>query len=106
MQKTTAPGKNKPVKPPFFLVNLDTWVLQHMQAFIFSLGQLCRNPVASFLTIAVIGISLALPAGFHIILNNARQLTAGWEGTVQITAFLKMEVDNDTAGSTGLIKCN
>ena len=97
MRKTTEPGKNKPVKPPFLLVNLDTWVLQHVQAFIFSLGQLCRNPVASFLTISVIGISLALPAGFHIILNNAHQLTAGWEGTVQITAFLKMEVDNGTA---------
>ena len=97
MRKTKRNDKSKPVKQPFLFIKVDTWVLQHIQAFVFSLGQLCRNPVASFLTIAVIGISLALPAGFHIILNNARLLTAGWEGTVQITAFLKMEVDNDTA---------
>jgi cell division transport system permease protein len=98
MQKTQEHGKSIPAKHSFLYVKLDIWILQHIQAFIFSLGQLCRNPIASFLTISVIGISLALPAGFHIILNNARLLTAGWEGTVQITAFLKMEVDNDTAG--------
>ena len=75
----------------------ESWSLQHLQAFFFSLGQLCRNPVASFLTASVIGISLALPAGFFIFLENTRQITAGWEGTVEITAFLKMDVDDATA---------
>jgi cell division transport system permease protein len=75
----------------------ESWSLQHMQAFFFSLGQLCRNPVASFLTAAVIGISLALPAGFYIILENTRYITAGWEGSVEITAFLKMDVSDDAA---------
>lgn len=75
----------------------ESWSLQHMQAFFFSLGQLCRNPVASILTAAVIGISLALPAGFFIFLENTRQITAGWEGTVEITAFLKMDVDDAAA---------
>jgi cell division transport system permease protein len=68
------------------------WFLQHVQAFIFSLGQLCRNPVASLLTASVIGISLALPAGFYVILENTRRVSSGWEGTVQITAFLKTDV--------------
>jgi len=71
------------------------WFLQHMQAFIFSLGQLCRNPVASLLTASVIGISLALPAGFYVILENTQRVSSGWEGTVQITAFLKMFVAED-----------
>jgi len=75
----------------------ESWSLQHLQAFFFSLGQLCKNPVASFLTAAVIGISLALPAGFFIILENTRYITAGWEGSVEITAFLKMDVDDATA---------
>src|SRR3990172_7717398 len=75
----------------------EIWLLQHLQAIIFSLGQLCRNPIASFLTASVIGISLALPAGFFIILENTRLITAGWEGSVEITAFLKMDVDDDAA---------
>jgi len=73
------------------------WVLQHVQAFFFSLGQFCRNPLASFLTASVIGISLALPAGFYVILENARHITSGWEGTVQITAFLRLDIDDDIA---------
>lgn len=75
----------------------ENWALQHLQAFFFSLGQLCRNPIASFLTASVIGISLALPAGFYVILENTRQITAGWEGSVEITAFLKIDVDDKTA---------
>jgi cell division transport system permease protein len=75
----------------------ESWSLQHLQAFIFSLGQICRNPIASLLTASVIGISLALPAGFFIFLENTRHITAGWEGSVEITAFLKMDVDDDTA---------
>ena len=73
------------------------WVLQHVQAFVFSLGQLCRNPLASLLTAAVIGISLALPAGFYVILENTQRVSSGWEGSVQITAFLKMDVAEDRA---------
>ncbi|MBM2830431.1 MAG: cell division protein, partial [Gammaproteobacteria bacterium] len=80
-----------------FKHRLVMWALHHVQAFIFSLGQFCRNPLASFLTAAVIGISLALPAGFYVILENARHITSGWEGTVQITAFLKLDIDDDSA---------
>ena len=71
------------------------WVLHHVQAFFFSLGQLCRSPLASLLTAAVIGISLALPAGFYVMLQNTLRITSGWEGSVQITAFLKMDVTEE-----------
>ena len=76
---------------------ITVWLLQHVQAFIFSLGQLCRNPIASLLTASVIGISLALPAGFYVVLENTRRVSSGWEGAVQITAFLKMDVSEGRA---------
>ena len=75
---------------------LERVLIQHLQAFIFSLGQLYRNAIASFLTVCVIGISLALPTGFFVILENAQYLTARWEGAVAITAFLKQDVDDKT----------
>ncbi len=71
------------------------WLLQHAQALVSSLGQLFRNSVGSLLTIAVIGISLALPAGFFVLLENARLISTGWEGSVEITAFLRNEIDDD-----------
>ena len=76
---------------------INTWVLQHIQACLFSLGQMLKNPASSILTMAVIGVSLSLPAGFYMLLDNAHRLTSGWAGAVQITLFLKMDVDRKTA---------
>ncbi|HEY7841694.1 MAG TPA: permease-like cell division protein FtsX [Gammaproteobacteria bacterium] len=68
------------------------WLAQHAQACVFSAGQMFRNPVGSLLTSAVIGISLALPAGFYLVLANVQQVTAGWGGTARISLFLEMDV--------------
>ena len=65
-----------------------TWALQHAQAFVFSLGQLIRNPFGNLLTVAVIGISLALPTGFYILLENARQVVTRWGTSIQNSPFL------------------
>lgn len=74
-----------------------TWVLQHLQAAVYSLGQLARNPIGSFMTVAVIGIALALPAGFYLILDNAKRVTSGWDMTLQIAVYLNQDVGADNA---------
>ena len=76
---------------------VSTWMLQHLQACLFSVGQMVKNPMGSLLTTAVIGVSLSLPAGFYLLLENAHRLTAGWAGAVQITLFLDMNVDAKAA---------
>ena len=96
MKHAQAESREK-IENLIYQVNFRNWVLQHLHSLIFSLGQLCRNPVSSFLTASVIGISLALPAGFYVILENAQHITAGWEGSVEITAFLKRGVDDNQA---------
>lgn len=82
-----------------FRHGFNTWLLQHLQACLFSIGQIVKNPVGSLLTTAVIGVSLSLPAGFYLLLDNAHRLTTGWAGAVQITLFLDMDVDAKTATS-------
>lgn len=67
---------------------LSTWLKHHAQAFIFSLGQMYKNPVGSILTIAVIGVSLAMPGGLYLLLDNAGRITSSWGGSMQITLFL------------------
>ena len=54
--------------------------------------QLTRTPVASFLTIAVIGITLALPTSLYVGVVNVQQLANGWEDNGQISLFLKQDV--------------
>ena len=75
----------------------DMWLLQHAQAFIFSLGQYIKYPVSNLLTTAVIGISLALPASFYLLLDNVRYVSSSWDGSLQITLFLQTDVDETEA---------
>lgn len=74
-----------------------TWLLQHLQAAVYSFGQMVRNPVGSIMTVAVIGIALALPAGFYLILDNAKRVTGGLDTTLQIAAYLKLDVSTEAA---------
>lgn len=71
----------------------DMWLLQHAQAFIFSLGQYIKTPISSILTTMVIGISLALPANFYLLLDNIRYVSSSWDDSVQITLFLQTDID-------------
>ena len=68
------------------------YLLRHAEVLLSSLGRLWRNPVASLMTVAVIGIALALPAGLHLLLENARLLSGGWDGSTQVSLFLRREV--------------
>ena len=75
----------------------DMWLLQHAQALIYSLGQYLRYPISNLLTTAVIGISLALPASFYLLLDNVRIVSSGWDGSLQITLFLKSDITDEQA---------
>ncbi len=75
----------------------DMWLLQHAQACVFSLGQYIKHPVNNLLTTAVIGISLALPASFYVLLDNVRMVSSGWDGSLQITLFLQTDISDEQA---------
>jgi len=73
-------------------LRIDTWVLRHVQVALASLGRLCRTPLPTFMTAAVIGIALALPTGMHVALGNIQQLAGGWDGAATLSLFLKQDV--------------
>lgn len=49
------------------------------------------------MTIAVIGIALALPSGLHLALDNVRKLSGSWDGAVTISVYMKPEVTDAEA---------
>ena len=71
---------------------VNAYFTHHLWVLVSSLGVLWRTPFATFMTAAVIGIALALPAGLHVLLQNVQQLSTGWEGTAQMSLFLKQGV--------------
>ncbi len=76
---------------------LVSWLLRHLQVFFFTLGQLSRSPLGSAMTASVIGIALALPAGLYVLLENAQSMSRGWDGTAQISLFLRGDVSDQEA---------
>ena len=73
--------------------HVSQWFLQHLRAFFLSLGQLYNYPGGSLFSIAVIGISLALPAGFYSLLENAQRITSHLDTASHISLFLAPDVD-------------
>lgn len=69
---------------------LATYFERHAQALLGSLGRLARQPFATFLTVVVIGIALALPAALYLTVANMRDVTDGLDDTVQLSAYLAM----------------
>jgi len=76
---------------------LVTYFARHAQALLGSLGALVRTPLASFMVVAVIGITLALPAAMWVGIDNALRLSSGWEGPGRISLFLKRDVSDTGA---------
>ena len=79
---------------PTFLTN---YLLRHLQTMLFSLGQLWRQPFASLMTVTVIGIALALPAGLYVLLQNVNNISDQWDDASQITLFLQQDLSQKQA---------
>ncbi|HSG63626.1 MAG TPA: permease-like cell division protein FtsX [Gammaproteobacteria bacterium] len=69
----------------------------HAQNLLGSFGRLARQPVGSAMTIVVIAIALALPAGLRVLLNNFENLSGSWAGAIDFSIYLDMEVSDDRA---------
>lgn len=76
---------------------MSTWIARHLQAFLGALGRLLRQPLASLLTVTVIALSLALPAGLWVFVTNARAAAGGVAETVDVTVYLKTDVPLEKA---------
>jgi cell division transport system permease protein len=70
-------------------LNLHSYFTRHIQVMLYSLGQLWRTPAASAMTVLVIGIALALPAGLYVLLKNVEQVSSQWDDASQISLFLQ-----------------
>jgi cell division transport system permease protein len=82
---------------PGLITNTKTYFMRHAQVFFYSLGQLWLAPFSMLMTAAVIGIALALPTGMHVLLDNAQQLSGGWDGAAKVSLYLKAATSDKAA---------
>lgn len=67
-------------------------IVGHLRQAVSSLGELWRSPVWTFVTIAVLGISMTLPATLHVLVKNLQQVSSSYDQSFEISLFLKNEV--------------
>ncbi|HJR69813.1 MAG TPA: permease-like cell division protein FtsX [Gammaproteobacteria bacterium] len=72
----------------------------HRNNCVDAVARIIRQPFASSLTILVIAIALALPAGLRVAVNNADAVSESWQGAADFTVYLKLDVTTDAARRT------
>lgn len=77
-------------------LRLANYFISHRQAALGSLGQVARSPLASLMTVGAIGVIVALPVIFYVILINGMEYAQRWSPQPQITVFLVSAADADT----------
>ncbi|PCJ86963.1 MAG: cell division protein FtsX [Thiotrichaceae bacterium] len=85
--------RNRPPKKN----RLSSYFSNHLSVSLASLGRLYAQPVATLMTATVIAISLALPMGLYIVLNNVGQLSTDWDSSTQISLFLYTKIEKPEA---------
>ncbi|MCC4833861.1 permease-like cell division protein FtsX [Shewanella sp. 1_MG-2023] len=71
-----------------FTGRLVMFFVRHIQQAMASIGELWRNPVSSVMTMAVLGVSLSLPAALQVLVKNAENITQSWNNAAEISLFI------------------
>ena len=75
-------------------MNAGAYFSRHAQTLIGALGRIAAAPFGALMTMAVIGIALALPLGLTVFLQNARTATVGWNDAFNLSVYLANSADD------------
>lgn len=76
---------------------ITAYIMHHLQSLVFSLGKIYQAPITTIMTVAVIGITLSLPAGFYVFLKNIDAISAEFRSTSQISLFMALSLSEEDA---------
>ena len=65
------------------------YFLRHIQTMVGALGRMYGEPIASFMTILVIGVALALPVMLQLLVTNGTALGGRWDNVLDISVYMK-----------------
>ena len=75
------------------------WFELHLSNFVGAIGRLARQPFATSMTVLVIAIAIALPAGLRVLVSNASELSDSWQGAADFTVYLALDVTAERAAA-------
>lgn len=70
---------------------MNAWFNAHRQALLLVLKKLRAAPLANAIMIGVIGVTLSLPAGLYLLVDNLRAAAGNIASEPQVTLFLELD---------------
>ena len=62
----------------------------HYKNLVDALTRITEQPLGNLMTIVVIGIALALPAGLRVMVSNISTMSDSWDAAADFTIYLEM----------------
>jgi cell division transport system permease protein len=76
---------------------LGRWLGRHAHAAVSSAGRLAGQPFGTILSVLVMGLTMALPLGLNLLVQNLRSATGNFSGAIGISVYLHQDVTDDKA---------
>lgn len=96
-EETARDGSSIDRREPDSVKALKHYFFLHLRNCSGALIDLCAEPITTSLTIAVIGVALALPASLHLLVQNGKAIVGGWESVRDFSVYLKVGTPLETA---------
>lgn len=74
---------------------MNAWINAHRLAAMMVLKKLLATPLANLIMIIVIGVTLSLPAGLYLLIDNLKDAAGGITVEPQITLFLSADTSSN-----------
>ncbi|HTN33945.1 MAG TPA: permease-like cell division protein FtsX [Marinobacter sp.] len=80
---------------------VESYLHHHRKVARDSAQRLWRAPIASLMTWTVMGVALALPVALLLLLTSLEGVSAGWESSARLTAYLQLDASLDDMKDLG-----
>lgn len=92
MAEARAPAARASAHRRGVFASIGVYFERHAQTLVAALGRMTRQPLATLMTVMVIGIALALPAAFALLVRNAHAATGAWDSAIELSVYFKRGV--------------
>lgn len=86
-----APARGARVSHSPWREQTESWFIHHRKVARDSAERMWRTPVASLMTWTVMGVALALPVALLLLLTSLQGVSAGWESSARVTAYMDLD---------------
>ncbi len=76
---------------------MKAWLTHHLHSLKIAVQRFRDAPLATLLTILVIGVAVAMPSGLYVLLSNLDRAAGGVKPQIELTLFLKTDVPESTS---------